>query len=71
VGGDLSVAGELLLAPLRETVQRLALPMATSSLEVVAGEPGDRANLLGALALAISQSEHAVAERIASAAGGR
>ncbi|MEA2168702.1 MAG: hypothetical protein QOF76_2002 [Solirubrobacteraceae bacterium] len=67
VGGDLSAAGELLLGPLRESVLRSAVPMATEGLEVVAGVLGERANVLGALALAIAQSEHAVAARIAAA----
>jgi predicted NBD/HSP70 family sugar kinase len=70
VGGDLSAAGELLLGPLREAVMRAALPAATEGLDVVAGELGDRANVLGALALAIANSEQAVAARIAAAAVG-
>ena len=65
VGGDLGTAGELLLDPLRESIERYALPAATEDLEVVAGELGERANLLGALALAIAQSGEAVAARIA------
>jgi predicted NBD/HSP70 family sugar kinase len=65
VGGDLSAAGELLLDPLRASIDRYALPAATEKLEVVAGELGERANLLGALALAIAQSGEAVAARIA------
>ena len=67
VGGDLSAAGELLLGPLREAVMRAALPAATEGLDVVAGVLGERANVLGALALAIAQSEQAVAARIAAA----
>ena len=67
VGGDLSAAGELLLGPLREAVFHAALPAATAGLDVVAGELGDRANVLGALALAIANSEQAVAARIAAA----
>src|SRR4051812_3365823 len=67
VGGDLSAAGELLLTPLRESLNRAALPSVTRDLEVKAGELGDRANVLGALALAIAQSEQAVAARIAAA----
>jgi predicted NBD/HSP70 family sugar kinase len=66
VGGDLSAAGELLLGPLREAVVRTALPAATEGLDVVAGELGERANVLGALALAIANSEQAVAARIAA-----
>ena len=67
VGGELSAAGELLLGPLRESVMRSAVPMATEGLDVVAGVLGERANVLGALALAIAQSEQAVAARIAAA----
>jgi predicted NBD/HSP70 family sugar kinase len=67
VGGDLGAAGELLLGPLRESVMRSALPTATEGIDVVAGTLGERANVLGALALAIAQSEHAVAARIAAA----
>ena len=66
VGGDLSTAGELLIDPLSESVHRHALPAATEELEVVAGELGERANVLGALALAIAQSGQAVAQRIAA-----
>jgi predicted NBD/HSP70 family sugar kinase len=67
VGGDLGAAGELFLGPVRESVMRSALPTATKGLDVVAGTLGERANVLGALALAIAQSEHAVAARIAAA----
>ena len=65
VGGTMSTAGEVLLEPLRESIERYALPAATDGLEVVAGELGERANVLGALALAIAQSGEAVAARIA------
>jgi len=65
VGGDLSTAGELLLDPLRESIERHALPAAVADLQIVCGELGERANLLGALALAIADSEPAVAARVA------
>ena len=68
IGGDLSAAGELVVGPLRETLMLVGLPPTTRRLEVVAGELGDRANVLGALSLAIAQSEQAVAARIAAAA---
>ena len=64
VGGELDGAGELLLAPLRESVKRHAIPAATEGLEIVAGALGHRANVLGALALAIAQSEHVLAARV-------
>jgi predicted NBD/HSP70 family sugar kinase len=68
VGGDLGEAGELLLEPLREAVKRDALPEAVTGLEIVGGELGERANLLGALALVLMQSEHEVAARVAGGA---
>jgi predicted NBD/HSP70 family sugar kinase len=68
IGGDLGEAGDLLLDSLREAVRRDALPTATSELKIVAGELGERANLLGALALVLMQSEHEVAARVAGSA---
>ncbi len=68
VGGDLGEAGDLLLDPLREAVTRDALPAAADELRIVAGELGERANLLGALALVLMQSEHEVAARVAGSA---
>jgi predicted NBD/HSP70 family sugar kinase len=68
IGGDLGEAGDLLLDPLREAVRRNALPAAAEDLKVVAGELGERANLLGALALVLMQSEHEVAARVAGSA---
>lgn len=70
VGGDLTAAGDLVLCPLREALEATALPAATADLEVVRGALGERANVLGALALAIAQSEQAVAARIAAADDG-
>jgi predicted NBD/HSP70 family sugar kinase len=68
IGGDLGQAGDLLLDPLREAVHRDAMPAAASGLRIVAGELGERANLLGALALVLMQSEHEVAARVAGGA---
>ena len=51
VGGDLSAAGEVLLAPLREVVRRNAVPSAVGDLEIVTGVLGERAEMLGARAL--------------------
>ena len=68
IGGDLGEAGELLLGPLREAALRDSMPAAASELRIVAGELGERANLLGALALVLMQSEHEVAARVAGSA---
>jgi hypothetical protein len=47
---------------------RDAMPAAASGLEIVAGELGERANLLGAPSLVLMQSEHEVAARVAGSA---
>ncbi len=57
VGGELSAAGDVLLAPMRETVRRNAIPSAIDDLEIVPGVLGERAELLGALALVMHESE--------------
>jgi predicted NBD/HSP70 family sugar kinase len=56
VGGDLGAAGELLLAPLREAIARAAIPSAAADVEVVAGALHERAEVLGAVALALRES---------------
>ena len=57
VGGDLSIAGETLLVPMREAVRRNAIPSASEDLEIVTGVLGERAELLGALALVMQESD--------------
>lgn len=52
VGGLLSRTGEILLGPMRESISRHAVLAAAESLEVCAAEFVERAELLGALALA-------------------
>jgi predicted NBD/HSP70 family sugar kinase len=59
VGGDLGYAGELLLAPLRESVRRGAIRSAADDVKVVQGELGERAEVLGAVALVLSQGDFA------------
>ena len=53
VGGELGTAGELLLAPLRESLRRTAIRSAADDVRVVEAALGDRAEVLGAIALAI------------------
>ena len=67
VGGDISPAGELLLEPMREAVQRFAVPAAAKSVRVVAGVLGERAEVLGALALAGHESHEPLARVTSSA----
>jgi predicted NBD/HSP70 family sugar kinase len=56
VGGELSLAGDALLGGLREEIDRYALPGAAQSVEIKAGVLGDRAEVLGALALVIADT---------------
>ncbi len=55
LGGDLAESGELALGPIRESVARYAVPSAARQLSVVPGSLGGRAEVLGALALVLSE----------------
>jgi predicted NBD/HSP70 family sugar kinase len=57
LGGDLAAAGELLTVPLYESVSRYAIPSAARQLSVAPGTLGDRAEVLGALALVMSEMD--------------
>ncbi len=59
VGGELSEAGEPLLDGIRDSIDRYALPGAAAAVRVVHGELGERAEVLGALAL-VTQSTNAL-----------
>ena len=56
IGGSLALAGEHLLAGIREIVYQRSLPLATAQLQVVASAAGERAGVLGAAALAIGHA---------------
>ena len=51
IGGGVSAAGDLLLAPAREEYHRRALPSLAHHTEVVAASLGNDAGVLGAAAL--------------------
>jgi glucokinase-like ROK family protein len=55
LGGDLAEAGELALGPIRDSVGRYAIPSAARTLALVPGALGGRAEVLGALALALRE----------------
>jgi predicted NBD/HSP70 family sugar kinase len=55
VGGSLG-ASPTLVAAIRDGVDRYAHPEAAASLRVVSGHFGERAEVMGALALAISRA---------------
>jgi predicted NBD/HSP70 family sugar kinase/biotin operon repressor len=56
VGGSMGLAGDLLLDPLRESVSLRSIPSAAEDVEIVVGELGDRAELLGAIALVLHEA---------------
>jgi predicted NBD/HSP70 family sugar kinase len=65
VGGDLASAGDLLLDGVRESIARAALPSAADAAGVVAGVLGERAQVLGAIALVVSEADRAFPTRLA------
>jgi len=70
VGGELSLAGDLLLDPMREVVWRSAIRSAAETAQIVPGILGDRAELLGALALILRDSDRFISSWINVATGG-
>src|SRR4029079_9097539 len=54
LGGELAQVGAPLLEGSRESVDRYALPSAAQGVRVLLGELGDRAEVVGALALVIA-----------------
>ena len=67
MGGELAQAGDLLLDPVRDVVRRAAIA-ATRAIPVTAGVLGERAEVLGAVALVLRESQRFVAEPPAGAA---
>ncbi len=67
VGGHLASAGDLLLDGMRESVARAALPETSRGAQLVAGVLGERAHVLGALALVVSEADRALPTRLALA----
>jgi predicted NBD/HSP70 family sugar kinase len=68
VGGELAETGDVLLGPLREAVLRRALVNRVAPVEVVPTELGGRAELTGALLLALQSTD--VFDRIDEAGAG-
>ena len=69
VGGELSQVGEALLGGIRESVDRYALPAAAQGVQVVLGELGDRAEVVGALAMVIANTESLSSRALPAFAG--
>ena len=55
VGGDIAEAGEIFLDPLRDAVARFAVPKTVSDDLIVQAELGSRAELVGAIDLAVAR----------------
>ena len=61
VGGEMSAAGDAITEPIAESIGRWAIPSAAEQASVVPGVLGERAELLGALALVLHSSDRFVA----------
>lgn len=57
VGGEMSAAEETITSPIAESIGRWAIPSAAEQVTVVPGVLGERAELLGALALVLHASD--------------
>lgn len=66
IGGELATAGEVLLDPIRASIQRHSISGAAADTTVTTGVLGNRAEVLGAAALILAQSPLALAERVRS-----
>src|SRR3954466_1399747 len=71
VGGELSAAGDVLLAPITQSLRRHAIPTAAADMDVVAGGLGKRAEVMGALAVVLREPRHELASTVADAVGDR
>lgn len=70
VGGSLGAAGDLLLNPMRESLELRAIPSAAADAEIVQAELGERAELLGALALVLDRASEFAGQRTNQLRGG-
>jgi hypothetical protein len=57
VGGEMAACGDVLLEPLQQECSRHAINSAGADVEVHLGPLGDRAQVLGALALVLQDAE--------------
>ena len=62
VGGELALAGDVLLTAIRDSMGRRAVAVPAQTTEVVAGVLHERASVLGALALALQESDEYAAD---------
>jgi len=53
LGGQVALAGDLLIVPIQTRIRDLCLPAAGEDLSVVQGKLGTEANIVGAVTLAL------------------
>jgi len=63
IGGGMAQAGDILLEPIRQTVQRRSLPAATRVVRITTAMLGRRSSSLGAVIQALTITLHQVADR--------
>jgi predicted NBD/HSP70 family sugar kinase len=68
VGGSVGRAGDMLLDPLRESVRLRAIQSAADDVEIVPAELGERAELLGAIAVVLHGADQGGSRREAARA---
>jgi predicted NBD/HSP70 family sugar kinase len=64
IGGDLAVAGDVLLDPIRRAVQRRAVAPAASDVRITVGALAENAEVLGAAAIQLARAPEALAARL-------
>src|SRR5262249_41105006 len=69
VGGELAPAGDPLLNGIPDALDRYAMPGAAARVEVKSGVLGERAEVLGSLALVISDTERLRSAGVAALSG--
>jgi predicted NBD/HSP70 family sugar kinase len=63
IGGGVAQTGDILLEPMRQTVQRRSLPAATRVVRITTAMLGRRSSSMGAVIQAMTMALHQVADR--------
>ena len=64
IGGELAVAGDVLLDPIRAAVERRAVAPAARDVRIAQGALGENAEVLGAAAIQLARAPEALAARL-------
>jgi predicted NBD/HSP70 family sugar kinase len=64
LGGQLARAGDLVLEPMRESVRRYGVDSARDAVEILPSVLGERAGVLGALALVLREESPVFGDRL-------